>query len=221
MDADDTLFDYSKGEQYALEKSLEEFGINDSFEQIRRNYTEINLAIWKEFEKGTISADDLKVARFDRLFERIGAEVNAAKFSDSYLTNLSEATFLINGIEELLKELHGKFKLAIITNGLTKVQRPRFDRSRIGKYFDEYIVSEEIGLQKPDPAIFDYAFKKLDHADKSTSLMIGDNLNSDILGGYRFGIDTCWFNPERKENESSVVPTFTIVSLQELRELLF
>ncbi len=221
IDADDTLFDYSMGEEYALRKTLIDSNILYPFEKVLEEYKVINTGIWKEFEQGRIKVDELKILRFARLFERIGVEADSSRFSDDYLENLSEATFLIDGVEELVEQSYSDFKLAIITNGLTKVQRPRFNSSAIGKYFDEYIVSEEVGLQKPDPEIFSYALSKLKHEDKDSVLMIGDNPGSDILGGINFGIDTCWYNPGNKEPVKGIFPTYTINDIRELRSLIY
>lgn len=220
LDADDTLFDYKKGEEFALKKTLDNFEIDLPFEFVLDLYKIINTAIWKQFELGEITAEELKPERFNRLFKSIGIDSEPGQFSEAYLENLSYATYPVNGAEELVAGLFGKVRMAIITNGLTKVQRPRFNRSRIGPFMDEYIISEEIGLQKPDKAIFEYALTKLDHSSKTTALMIGDNLNSDILGGINFGIDTCWFNPNKRNPDNGIIPTYTISELKELKLIL-
>lgn len=82
--------------------------------------------------------------------------------------------------------------------------------------FEQVIISEEVGCQKPHPGIFDYAFTNLAISNKSKVLMVGDSLTSDIQGGNKYGIDTCWFNPSRKTNTSGIQPTYEITSLMEL-----
>lgn len=220
LDADDTLFDYKKGEEFAFFKSLEEFGISYEFDSYLDQYRSINSRIWKEFERKEITAEELKTERFKRLFEATGLDKNPADFSNTYLKNLSYATFLIPGVDELLNELSGNIRLAIITNGLTKVQRPRFDRSRIGHFIESYIISEEIGLQKPDPAIFKYTLDKLDHVRKESVLIVGDNINSDILGGITFGIDTCWYNPANQPVPNGIHPTYLIHDIRDIKSIL-
>ncbi|MBU1096519.1 MAG: YjjG family noncanonical pyrimidine nucleotidase [Bacteroidetes bacterium] len=220
FDADGTLYDYEKGEVFALKKSLEEFGIENDFDKNLLLYKSINSALWREFELKKISADDLKVERFNRLFTTLNKSVNTKKFSDVYLENLSKATFIFQGVDHLLEELFPLVPMVIITNGLKQVQRPRFDRSSIGKYMQEYIISEEIGLQKPDPGIFEYAFRKLNFKEKNSALIIGDNLHSDILGGLNYGIDTCWFNPANQINDTEIRPTYTISKLTDLKKII-
>jgi 2-haloacid dehalogenase len=74
-------------------------------------------------------------------------------------------------------------------------------------YFSAVLVSEEIGITKPDLAIFALGMKKMGAEGKRSVLMVGDNRNSDIRGGNEFGIETCWFNPDRQENCTPVRPT--------------
>ena len=103
---------------------------------------------------------------------------------------------MIEGAEELLAKLEGEVGLMLITNGLKDVQRSRLAHSTIQHYFSDVIISEEVGSAKPDEGIFNVAFEKMSHPPKADVLIIGDSLTSDIRGGNRFGIDTCWFNPE-------------------------
>jgi FMN phosphatase YigB (HAD superfamily) len=81
-------------------------------------------------------------------------------------------------------------------------------------------VSDEIGVQKPDPRIFSYAFRQAGHTGKNTALIIGDSLSSDIQGGVNFGIDTCWFNPKGKALSGGIIPTYEIRRLTELSGIL-
>ena len=107
--------------------------------------------------------------------------------------------------------------MALVTNGLKVVQRPRIAKSQTGHYFQAIVVSEEIGASKPGRTFFDYTFQQIGHPPKSEVLIVGDSLNSDIQGGNNFGIDTCWYNPAKKYNESAIKPTFEIQSLQHLK----
>jgi putative hydrolase of the HAD superfamily len=220
FDADETLFDFDKAEKYALKKSIESFEMSFKEDYHLNSYREVNNKIWEEFEKGLISADELKTERFRNFFVKLDLDLNPIKFSKQYLKFLSEASFLIEGTNEILSDLYQKYKLVLITNGLANVQRSRLKLSSLDKYFKEIIISEEIGIAKPDPEIFEYTFNKIKHKDKKKSIIIGDSLSSDIQGGINFGIDTCWFNPDNEENLSGLVPTYEINDLLELKEIL-
>ena len=222
FDADGTLYDFERTEKYALRKTFEDFSLNYSEEKLLPVFKKVNLAIWKEFERNEISADELKPERFRRFFKEINLTgIDEKKFGLKYLENLSENNELLPGAKELIEELHGKFKLAIITNGLTLVQRKRLYDSVLTKYWDAIIISEEVGKTKPNKEIFEIAMKKVNCEDKTKALMIGDKLTSDILGGINFGIDTCWINFEKKQNNSEIKPTYEINKLYQLKKILF
>ena len=103
----------------------------------------------------------------------------------------------------------------ILTNGFKDVQLARIGGSVLKNSFEAIITSEEAGYQKPQAEIFEYTFNKLQIADKSRVLMIGDSLSSDIQGGNNFGIDTCWFNPQHKINSTTAQPTYEIQNWHE------
>ncbi len=220
FDADGTLFDYATAEKLALQNTFEEVGLTFSRDYLSA-YQKINSQIWRDFEQGKITQQDLRIKRFDRLFKALGLSCNAHDFSPRYLRHLSQRNELIPGAKEVVTALAKDFKLAIITNGLTDVQRPRFAASALRDYFNITIISEEVGAAKPDTRIFDVAFAKMGMPDKAEVLIVGDSLTSDIQGGVNYGIDTCWFNAGDKRQSPTPKPTFEIALLTELLEMDF
>lgn len=220
FDADETLFDFKKAEANAIKNTFLDFNLEYDENYHLDIYHNINSNIWKEFEEGLISQENLKTERFKRLGERLNLHINEIAFAKSYLHNLSLGSFLFDESEEIIKKLSKNYKLAIITNGLTVVQKNRISKSTIAKYFEEIIISEEIGLSKPNSEIFEYTLNKIGHADKDSVLMMGDSLTSDIKGGMNFGIDTCWYNPYKIKNTHNFKPTYEIYDLKELKEIL-
>jgi 2-haloacid dehalogenase len=194
LDADGTLFDYDRAEMDALRLTFEAAGhpFHPSYAEA---YRRINAAIWREFELGQITQERLRTRRFALLFDEAGLDLDLEHFSSAYLCNLALGTHLVDGAEEVLAALRGRVGLALITNGLEEVQRPRLERSTIGGCFDAVVISEEVGAAKPDPAIFDVALARMGHPPREQVLMVGDSLTSDIAGANRSGIDACWFNP--------------------------
>jgi YjjG family noncanonical pyrimidine nucleotidase len=219
FDADGTLFDYDQAEAFALQNTFIQIG--HSFEpQYLVAYRDINHRIWLDFEQGRIDQITLRTRRFDLLFEAINLRYDSQDFSAKYLANLGNATHLMEGAAEIAQSLSKQCNLAIITNGLADVQRPRFAQSAINTYIKAVIISEEVGAAKPDPKIFDIAFAQMDHPAKDEVLIIGDSLTSDIQGGHNYGIDTCWFNPNGKTNGQGITSTFEIKKLNRLPEIL-
>jgi len=219
FDADGTLFDYDQAETYALQQSFTQTGVPFDGD-CQTTYRMINHQMWQDFEQGNITAERLKTKRFELLFEALSLKVDARVFSDRYLTNLSRATFLMQGAEETVRKLSEVYHIAMITNGLTKVQRPRFRESLLAPYIEAIIISEEIGVAKPDPRIFDMAFEQMQNPARHEVLIIGDSLTSDMQGGHNYGIDTCWFNPKRLPNTTPINPTFEIQRISELLGML-
>jgi YjjG family noncanonical pyrimidine nucleotidase len=219
IDIDSTLFDYDKAEEDALRKTFERLNLEYD-ESVLGVYRQINNKIWSDFEKGKITPKQIKVRRFPMLFEKLNIDSDPKAFNDIFLRNLSEGLHLIEGAEEVLKALNEKFKIALITNGLKDVQRPRITKSAIFKYISRIIISEEVGVSKPDKKIFDIAFQRMNYPDRQEVLMIGDNLTSDIKGGNDYGIGTCWFNPKKVSCDSDLQIKYEIEKLTELLNIL-
>lgn len=219
FDADGTLFDYEKAEAAALQRAFAE--LREHFKPSYLDiYRQIDRDIWQEFERGRITAERLRLRRFELLFQAIPLPLLPELFSPLYLQHLATGTDLIEGAQEVVSTLHGTYRLAIITNGLKDVQRPRLAQSTIGRYFAEMIISEEVGAVKPDPSIFEAAFARLGHPQRGEVLLIGDSLTSDIQGGRNYGLDTCWFNPAHQPARPDLTSTYEIHQLAELMQLL-
>lgn len=215
FDADGTLFDYDRAEAWALAETFAQYGL--PFEAAYgQDYRQVNGPLWKAFEEGAITQERLKVLRFEMLFDNLGFAVDADAFSNSYSRQLGKATFLVDGAHELILALSGQHRLLLVTNGLTDVQRPRLGASLIGQYFEDWIISEEVGVAKPDSRFFDIAFERLGQPDKRDVLIIGDSLTSDMAGGVAYGIDTCWYNPTGRPAEHSLAITYEISDLDQL-----
>jgi len=219
FDADGTLFDYDRAEKAALEQTLAQIGV--AFDPCYlATYQRINQALWQRVEKGELLPGMVKVRRFELLLEAIGVAYPPAALSASYLERLANCSELVEGAEGVLGALHRKYRIAILTNGLTVVQRGRVARSVIRHHVSDLIISEEVGAAKPAKAFFDTAFARLGYPSKREVLMIGDGWASDIQGAVQYGIDACWYNPGRKPRPASYEITREIASLRELTDWL-
>jgi len=218
FDADGTLFDFDTAEREAFEETFKEFGVFEDQERLHKVYEIINMAIWRDFEQKKITSKELRIERFRRFFVKENIQIDPVIFSPFYLKRLSEGTHLLPGAQEIINFLFEKCELALATNGLADVQNPRFAGSELVEYFKHIFISEEIGHPKPDKEFFQYVFQELPY--KESSIIIGDSLTSDIKGGNDFGIDTCWFNPNKCTNKSRIIPTYEINDLGDLRSIL-
>ena len=219
FDADGTLFDYDKAEDKALRATFADLGLPFR-EEYGALYREINAAVWKDFEAGRTTAERLRVDRFARLFSAAGIQADAETFSLRYLPNLSLGSDLMDGAVKVLHALRAHFHLALITNGLRDVQRPRLQRAGIADLFEQVAISEEMGVAKPDPAYFDALFARIGRPAKRQALVIGDGLTSDIQGANRYGLDACWFNPKGLHRDPRFEARFEIRTLSDLLPIL-
>ena len=220
FDADNTLLDFTSASKASLWQSFEDYHL-ECDDQIYATYKEINSAVWSEFERGDITAVELRRKRFDVLFNAKNIKgIDPSQFSSSFLNNLILKSESYSGVDSLLASLRTKFRVSLVTNGLKEVQRPRLEKLNLTKYFDSIVVSDEIGVAKPDQKFFDHTFRSIDNPPpKSEVLIIGDNPISDIQGGQDYGIRTCWVSNGRS-NISSPNSDFTVKEVGELRSLL-
>lgn len=100
------------------------------------------------------------------------------------------------------------------------MQQIRLERTGLRDYFDLLVISEQVGVAKPDSRIFDHALEQAGNPDRSRVLMVGDTAESDILGGINAGLSTCWLNTHHREQPAGIQPTWTVASLSELEQLL-
>lgn len=220
FDADETLLDFSKTENEALAGTFKCFGIYYD-EEVRAVYDEINHGLWRAFENGEITQQDVLNRRFQETFAKLGIVPPADfAFEKAFQLALGEGAFLIDGALELIQKLSMEHDIYIVTNGVTATQHSRIDACGLKPYIKGIFVSEETGHRKPEKEYFDYVFAHIPNLEPEKTLLIGDSLSSDILGGNNVGIDTCWYNPCHKRNESTAVPTFEIDELSELFNLV-
>jgi len=193
IDADDTLFDFKQAERLAIEETLSELGFRDP--NAAEAYHHINEACWKEFERGELTQDQLKIRRFRELLDQYGIESDAQVASDAYVSALAAKPHLLPGALEAVEEIARHRPVALVTNGIGAVQRGRLSRSPIAPLIRAVLISEEVGQPKPHSAIFLRALELLGVSDPESALMIGDSLSSDMAGAAALHIGTCWYNP--------------------------
>ena len=222
FDADNTLLDFSKSERASLIKTMEDYGVPITEDNIK-TYVEINNSLWKRLEKKEITKPELKRIRFRLFFDSIGFNYNGDTLAvnEHYLSLLSQCGYLMDGAAELSQKLYRNgYKLYIITNGIAKTQATRLEKSGILPFFKEVFVSEAVGFPKPDKRFFDYVLEKIPEKDKSRIVVIGDSLSSDIQGAANSGLDSIWLKLNSEVLPCTLKPIATITKLTELEKHL-
>ncbi|MFS0784274.1 YjjG family noncanonical pyrimidine nucleotidase [Bacillus sp. 1P06AnD] len=220
FDVDDTLLDFGAAEQTALRSLFDHQQLLFTSEMESR-YKEINQGLWRLFEQGEIGRDEVVHTRHSSLFREFGREVDGVLMEKVYRGFLEQGHQLMNGAMELISELNQQqYDLYIVTNGVSSTQNRRLRDSGLFPLFKDIFVSEATGFQKPMKEYFDYVFARIPDFREEQGLIIGDSLSADIKGGQAAGLDTCWFNPKMKANDTEIVPTYEIHSLEELYAIL-
>lgn len=220
FDLDHTLLDFDAAEDVALTELLLEARVSD-VQDYKDFYIPMNKGLWDDLTLKKITKEELVNTRFSRLFAHFGHDVDGKAFALRYQEFLSQQGQTFTGARELLTDLNGEgYRLLAATNGVQFIQEGRLLASDIDGLFEQVFISGATGLQKPDKAFFDWIASDVDSFNHSRALMIGDSLLADIQGGNNAGIDTVWYNPEKKDNSSSAIPTYTIKDYQELQNLL-
>lgn len=219
LDLDDTILDFRTAEHRALTRAFSELGLDYSQPTLDR-YSEINAWYWQQLEKGVMSREQILVGRFDALLRERGVDFPGKTAQDLYENYLCQGHFFMPGAEALLEELHGKYPLYLLSNGNSRVQAARLQSAGISPYFADIFVSETMGVDKPSLAFFEACFARMADFDPARALMVGDSLSSDILGGQRAGLRTCWYNYRGRPADPDIQPSFTITDLAELPPLL-
>jgi len=219
LDLDDTILDFHKAEYIALGKTFRGFGLEPT-EDVMARYSLINKAHWERLERKELTREEVLVGRFAVLFGEYSIKVDPTLCARTYEDNLSIGHYFLPGAEEALERLSKKYKLYLASNGTAKVQAGRLASANISHYFQEIFVSQEIGANKPDILYFQRCFAKIPNFDAERSMMVGDSLTSDILGGIQAGMKTCWVNPNGKTHPENIRPDYEIKALWDLEALL-
>lgn len=222
FDLDHTLWDFDTNSRETLADLFLKYALEDELkvdsQQFVETYLRINEEKWQLYRLGRIDKARLRKERFLETFQNFGLEDEkfSRQFEIEYIDLCPHKTALIPDCIEVLDYLKGKYEMHIITNGFSEVQDIKLSKSGLKPYFNKIISSEVVGVNKPSPEIFSESLKWTG-AEKSKSIMIGDNLAADIVGAKNFGMDQVFFNPELQVHQEEV--SFEISSLKELKKI--
>ena len=196
FDLDHTLWDFETNSRLTFERIFNTHEIDVVLEDFLEIYVPLNLAFWKRYRENRISKKELRYQRLKQAFDALSFPVEDPiinRLSTDYIRYLSSYNNLIHNTEDVLNYLNPRYNMHIITNGFQEIQEKKLVNGGIRQYFDQVVNSEMAGVKKPHPAIFELA---LDRAGVSAdvSLMIGGNLEADILGAKAVGFHALHFN---------------------------
>ena len=201
FDLDHTLWDFEKNSALAFNAIIKKHNIDIDIEAFLKEYVPINMKYWALFRDEKVTSMDLRLGRLRETFANLNFNASDElldMMSDEYLIYLPTFTHLFEGAIELLEYLQPKYGLHIITNGFQEVQAGKLSNSGLDKYFKTVTNSEMAGVKKPNPKIYEHALS-LCNVSKANAIMIGDDIEADVYGALRFGIDAIYFNEHKVE----------------------
>lgn len=223
FDLDHTIWDFDKNAEETLNELYHAYKLRDlglhSPDRFIEVYTHNNHQLWAEYHVGKITKEKLRETRFSKTFIDLGLSPNLIpqRFEDDYVNICPTKTNLFPKAHETLSYLKERYSLHLISNGFKESTELKVSNNGLNHYFENVVISEVVGFNKPDKAIFNHALT-LANAGISESIMIGDSLEADIRGAQDYGMKAIYFNPERKEIPDDVDQE--IACLSELMTIL-
>ena len=223
IDLDDTLYDFSAASQESFRETYDLLHYEryfNSFEHFYSIYEPYNLQLWHIYGEGKITKEELNKRRYSYPLEVVG--IHDQELADTFcreaLGRIPTKNKLIEGAIELLEYLHPKYNLYILSNGFKELQSRKMSTAGIDKYFDALILSEDIGVNKPNRELYEYALQKTSSTIED-SIMIGDMFETDIVGAANIGMKQIYFNPKKKESHT-FAPTYMVTELLQIKDIL-
>lgn len=223
FDLDNTLLDYDRGEIEAMEgtRRAHDLFIEDDagWKEFLRAYKKRSFYYWTDFTSGGATKHILDVLTFAYRDTLEGEEQLHRQYAETYWELFCHSGDFEQGAEEVLSYVKDKYELGIITNGISEAQRKRLTAAQLDNLFAAVIISDEVGVRKPDKKIFDIALREL-QMNESDVLYVGDSLEDDYNGALQAGIDFCLYNRQSVELPAEVKPKYVIHDLRELRQIV-
>ena len=223
IDLDDTIYDFSGASRESFQETYDLLHYEryfDSFEHYLSLYEPYNLELWRIYGEGKITKEELNRRRYSHPLECVG--VNDQQLADTFcceaLGRIPTKGPLMPGAMEVLEYLRPKYNMYILSNGFKELQSRKMRTAGIDGYFDALILSEDIGINKPNRELYEYALEKTGSI-LSESLMIGDMFDTDIVGAANIGMEQMYYNPKEKKGHA-FTPTYEVTHLLQIKEIL-
>lgn len=220
-DVDGTLLDFIAAEKAAIKTLFGEFNLGQCSDEMIKRYSEINKTYWQGLERGEITKQEVLVGRFKEFFKSEGIDISVVEeFNSLYQLRLGDTIVYHDDSLEIIKSLQGRVRQYVVSNGTVEAQSKKLRLSGLGELVDGIFLSEHIGVEKPNIEFFDKVLEEIKPADRSSILIVGDSLTSDIQGGNNAGIVTCWYNPLGDKAPDKYRIDYEISDLHQIYEII-
>ena len=222
FDADNTLIDFLKCEQFGLEYMCSQLNIIPTSEFFS-TFSKIDHSLWEtgNYHGVQVAKEDIPIFRFKLLFETCNIySIEFELANKLYMEGFKQAVFPLESSHEIVEYLYNnEIIVCVATNGLVELQYPRIKNTTFGKYITLIVTSEEVGVNKPNPKIFKRILEYT-NLNATEALVVGDSLSIDILGARNANIKSVWYNPNQNINDSNIIPDYEIYNMIKLKELI-
>ncbi|HBC4713829.1 TPA: YjjG family noncanonical pyrimidine nucleotidase [Staphylococcus aureus] len=220
IDFDDTIVDFYDAEEWAFYYMANVFNHKATKDDFL-TFKKINHQHWEAFQQNKLTKSEVLSERFVNYFKHHQMEVDGHRADVLFRNGLAESKVkYFDQTLETIVELSKRHNLYIVTNGVTETQKRRLNQTPLHKYIKKIFISEETGYQKPNPEFFNYVFNDIGEDERQHSIIVGDSLTSDILGGINAGIATCWFNFRGFDHNPGIIPDYEINSWKQLNDIV-
>jgi len=218
FDLDHTLWDFEKNSALTFAKILVDNKVKVDLDGFMEVYAPINMQMWALYRKNGISKSELRYQRLKQTFDALRVNVSDEVIdvlAHDYIAQLSSFTHLLPNTFETLEYLFPKYRLHIITNGFQEVQEKKLKGSGIHHYFQKIVDSEMAGVKKPDPYIFELALE-MAKVKPQNAIMVGDNLEADILGAKAMGMQVLHYNFHKESDHGECTMISDLIEIKSI-----
>lgn len=224
FDIDDTLLSFDGYVREAMKSGFARFGLCEYEDYMLGVFHKTNSGLWHSLERGELSFEELIKIRWNMIFANLGISADGVEFEKYFREYLFDSAIVIDGAEELLEHLNGRYILCAASNGPYGQQVNRLEKSGLSKYFSHLFISGEIGHQKPSAEFFETCLTRINAQGEGISpeemMIVGDSLTSDMAGGLGFGMQTCLYNPKHSPIPDETRIDFVVYDLREIKNIL-
>lgn len=220
-DVDGTLLDFAAAEATAVRRLFEEYHLGICTDEMLARYSAINKQWWQRLERGECTKPEILVGRFREFLEGEGLDGSLAPdINGKYQHYLGDTIVYRDDSYHIVQSLQGKIKQYVVSNGTVIAQTKKLRLSGLGELMDGIFLSEQLGVEKPNPGFFQQVFAAIGAEDPKQIMIVGDSCTSDILGGINANIITCWYNPNKEPPINGLRADYEIADLHEVFSLL-
>lgn len=225
IDVDDTLLSFDEYVKNVMKVGFKKFGLTEYKEEMYKVFEEINDKLWEDLEKNLITFEQIKQTRWNLIFKALNIDFDGITFEKYFRQGILESAISEEGAIELLEYLSKKYILCIASNGPFAQQINRLKKAGMDKYFKYFFMSQDMGASKPSKEFFDLCFEKIctEENEKilpSETMIIGDSITSDIIGGYTYGMKTCFYNKKHKKIDKELEIDYQVFKLKQIINII-